>query len=46
MWGRDPMSVKCDCNQGCQFGNLVAKIGSFGTFSCCLAAKNSDLATV
>ena len=32
--------------QGCQFGNLVAKIGSFGTFSCCLATKNSDLATV
>ena len=35
-----------DCGQGCQFGNLVAKIGNFGTFSCCLATKNSDLATV
>ena len=36
----------CTCVQGCQFGNLVAKIGNFGTFSCCLATKNSDLATV
>ena len=32
--------------QGCQFGNLVAKRGNFGIFSCCLATKNSDLATV
>ena len=36
----------CMRKQGCQFGNLVAKIGNFGTFSCCLATKNSDLATV